>query len=169
MQLGRFTLALAVAFGLTTAATAAPPKGTKAIPVAKKHHHLHHIHGVVVAVQQSLTTRGHGEIQVKVHHKHHKKTAKSAAAAAVAKKPHHTGIMTFHVHTTTKFAKVVLSQGKVHRHPASLGEVKKGSHVGVYFNKLHHAKHVTIIVHHHNKKVTPTITKKPPLKPKKVK
>ena len=156
--LARTALVLMSIFGLT-AVVAAAPAGTRTIPTTKKHHHLHHIHGVVVAVRHDQKT-GYGEIKVKVHHHHHKKLAKTAAAAATTKKKHHHGIVTLHVTQTTKFARVVHSQGLVQRHKTHFGDLHKGEHVHVAFNSQHHAKEVDIIVHHHKKLTTP----KPPLK-----
>ncbi len=164
MRLPRMALALAAFFGLTTVVSAAS-KGTKAIPAAKKHHHLHHVHGVVVSVHHDMV-KGHGEIKVKVHHHHHKKLAKSASATATTKKKHHHGIMTFHVTHTTKVERVVHSLGTVHRHKNHFGDVHQGEHVRVAFNHHHHAHEVDILVHQHKKLTTP----KPPLKkPAKIK
>jgi hypothetical protein len=164
MRLGRMAFAVAMFFGLTTAAAAAQ-KGTKAIPVTKKHQHQHHVHGVVASVHYDKA-KGQGEIKVKVRDRYPKKKSTSAAAAATPKKNQHRGVVTFHVNHHTKFEKVVHSQGKVHRHKAHFGDVRPGEHVYVAFGAKHHATEVDILVHQHNKKLTPT---KPPLKTKKLK
>jgi len=163
------TFALALCFGLTSVATAAPT-GTKALTATKKPHHHHQLRGVVVSVHHDKVS-SHGEIKVKVHHPHHKKLAKSAAAAASSKKKHHHGVVTVHVNGATKFERVVHNQGKVHRHSATFADVHKGEHVHValHSGQNHHAKEVDIVVRHHNKKLTPPAVKKKPLLKKKTK
>jgi hypothetical protein len=155
-------LSFAVVLGFAVTASAAPPRGTKAIPSQKKHKG-HTVKGVVVEVKHEKVS-GHGEIKIKVHHKHHKKTAKSAAAAA-AKKHKHNGIVTVHVNGATKFEKVYHHNGKVHRHKASFSEVHKGELVHAHLDgKNHHAREVDIIIHHHKKAPPKPLTKKPPVK-----
>jgi hypothetical protein len=163
MRLRYTTLTLALLLGITTAAAAAQ-QGTKGLAARKKHPQLHHVHGVVVAVEHDKM-KGHGEIKVKVQRKHHKKAAKTAAAVASPKKKHQS-VMTFKVGPHTKFERVIHSQGKVHRQKAQFGEVRPGEHVRVAFNSQHHAVEVEIIVHQRNKKLTPTVApaKRPPLK-----
>ena len=135
MRLSRIILALALCFGTASFATAAPT-GTKATTAKKKPHHPHHLHGVVVAVHHDKVS-GHGEIKVKVHHHHHKKKATTAAAAATSKKKHHHGIVTVHVTSATTFAKVIHSQGKVHRHKAHFSDVHKGDRKSTRLNSSH--------------------------------
>jgi hypothetical protein len=163
MRLGRTTLALAVFFGLTSAASAAQ-KGTKALSVKAKQQHLHHVHGVVVSVEHD-TMKGHGTIKVKVQQKHPKKAAKTAAAAATSKKKRHDGMMTFKVGQLTKFDEVIHSQGRVQRQKARFADVRPGESVRVAFNSQHDALEVEVIVHR-AKKLTPATppAKKPPLK-----
>ena len=159
MRLGKAAAAVALFFGLATVVSAAPT-GTRAVPARKKHHHLHHVHGVVVSVQYDKA-KGHRVIQVKAQHHHHAKQAKHAAAA-VSGKNRQNGVMTFRVNERTKFQIEIHNKGRVVRQPANFGDIRTGEHVRVTFDARQHAREVDIFVHQHNKKLPPA--QKPPLK-----
>lgn len=119
--------------GLSSVALAAANKSTK----------HHHIRGTVVDVMREAN-KNTGTIKVRVHRHHKKRTT-----IGVAKPARRSHIVTLHVHSKTRFDKVLMHANVALQHtPASFADVHKGAHVHVHVSSKHHqALHVALIKH----------------------